>query len=167
MHITVLEFLNAHLDEKFDIYLYTFNKQIVKIEPCMLWEMLSLYVTDASEYPECVIENAQAAVVCENEITYLRRKNKEQAIEIQRLRESLFYYRDSMDVQRNSLSDAIVHAFMPKGYSNIDYLNTHNSTPYRRGIANSLFVLDKRGYVLPEDVKSFMTRYKTRKTTRR
>lgn len=169
MTMTVLDFLNARLYDKFDIYLYTFDKQVVKIDSSMLWEMTSLIVSDEEsfEYHECIINDNHSVLIKEDEITYLRRKSKEQNIEIKRLRESLFYYRDSMNVQRNSLADAIIHTFMPKGYKRTDYRETHNSTPYRRGIANSLFLLEERGYVLPDDVKPFMARYKTKKTTRR
>ena len=169
MTMTVLDFLNAHLDDKYDIYLYTFDRQVVKIDSSTLREITSPNALDeeAFEYHECIINDNHSVLIEEDEITYLRRKNKEQNTEIKRLRESLFYYRDSINVQRNSLADAIIHTFMPKGYKRIDYRETHNSTPYRRGIANSLFLLEERGYVLPDDVKPFMARYKTKKTTRR
>ena len=169
MEITVLEFLDKYSDLFHgSIYLKPFKGEIVKIEMSNLWEMLSLKMTNecAFQYEDIVVNDDADNIflVIEDEITYLRRRVKEQALENKRLRDSLLYYHDALASNRQSTFDVVVHAFMPRGYSNFE---GSNSTPLRRHIANVLFVMEKRGYVIPDDVKAFANRYKTKKTTRR
>jgi hypothetical protein len=169
MEITVLECLNKYSNRFHgSIYFKPFKGQIIKIEMSDLLEMtLSLKITN-----ECVFlyegvmfgrDSDDFFLVIEDEITYLRRRVKEQAIENKRLRDSLAYYRDALNEKMKSLFSEVIKTFMPRDFNN---LNLH-STPLRRGIANALFFLHKRGHAIPEKYVAFMNRYATRKTTRR
>ena len=162
--ISVLDFLNQRKD--YPVYLKTFDKHITKVELTQLWEMVSLrgvITDDISLIEECYFEDETFFFVIEDEITYLRRRVKEQTIEIKRLKDSLAYYRDALNEKMNSFLNEVINTFMPRDYSN---LNLH-STPLRRGIANALFFLMKRGHLIPEKYVAFMNRYVTRKTIRR
>lgn len=168
MEITVLEFLDKYSNGFHgSIYLKPFKGQIIKIEMSDLWEMLSLNMTNESsfQYEDIIVgdDSDDVFLVIEDEITYLRRKVKDQAIENKRLRDSLAYYRDALNEKMKSFFSEVINTFMPRDFNN---LNLH-STPLRRGIANALFFLNKRGHIIPEKYVAFMNRYATRKTTRR
>lgn len=171
MKITVLEFLSRYPNGYFkgDIYFKPFKGDVNKIEYVELNQYVSLFITDEMTFTlgDCINNSDNDLLVLEDEITYLRRRVKEQRIEINRLNTSVEYYRDVLNKNRRELSTDLIHAFMPRGYASPSYLCENNKTPYRRGIANSLFFLLKRGEYIPDDVVPFMERYKTRKTTRR
>ena len=168
MEITVLEFLDKHSSGfAGSVYLKPFKGQIIKIEMSDLWEMLSLKITNESsfQYEDIIVgdDSDDVFLVIEDEITYLRRRVKEQAIENKRLRDSFAYYREALNEKMKSFLVEVIDTFMPRDFGN---LNLH-STPLRRGIANALFFLHKRGHAIPEKYLSFMNRYATRKTSRR
>ena len=169
MMINVIEFLDKYSNGfSGSIYLRPFKGQVIKIEMSDLWEMLSLKITNevAFQYEDIMVgydDSDDVFLVIEDEITYLRRRVKEQALENKRLRDSLAYYRDALNEKMKSFLVEVIDTFMPRDFSN---LNLH-STPLRRGIANALFFLNKRGHSIPEKYLSFMNRYATRKTTRR
>lgn len=168
MEITVFQFLNKYSSGfTGSIYLKPFKGYVRKIEMSDLWEMLSLKITNdyAFQYEDIIVgdDSDDVFLVIEDEIDYLRRKVKEQAIENKRLRDNLAYYRETFNELKQSLLSEVINTFMPRGYDN---LNLH-STPLRRGIANALFFLNKRGHTIPEKYVAFMNRYATRKTTRR
>lgn len=168
MEITVLEFLDKYSSGfAGSIYLKPFKGQVIEIEMSDLWEMLSLKITNDSvfQYENTIVgyDSDNAFLVIEDEITYLRRRVKEQDLENKRLRDSLAYYRDALNEKMKSFFSEVINTFMPRDFNN---LNLH-STPLRRGIANALFFLNKRGHIIPEKYVAFMDRYATRKTTRR
>lgn len=170
----VIEFLNGFGDRDFNsvaVFLFSFNKEYVPLGWNDLLELANLPITDEddSEWAQGfrLTCEQELFVVIEDELHYLRRKVKEQAVSIKNLRDSLDSLRGQLEDIRSSVTADVIHQFMPNGFKGERYLSSHNKTPYRRGIANALFFLSKRGYPIPDDCVPFMERYKTRKTIRR